>query len=89
MGSHSVRRHEGVSGKRFKLIRFYGVDVPNGEEWEFFDLKNDPDEMQSQYNNPEYAAEIAKLKKELANLRDKYEVVELPQKTSSKKKKKK
>ncbi|MDD7984593.1 sulfatase [Lentisphaera marina] len=88
-GAHSVRRHEGVSGKRFKLIRFYGKDVPNGEEWEFFDLKNDPKEMTSQYKNPEYAAEIAKLKKELANLRDKYEVAELPQKTSSKKKKKK
>ena len=42
---HAVRRHEGVSEKRFKLIRFYGKDVPNGEEWEFFDLKNDPQEM--------------------------------------------
>ena len=31
-GVHNVRRHEGVSGKRFKLIRFYGKDVPNGEE---------------------------------------------------------
>ncbi|EDM28602.1 mucin-desulfating sulfatase (N-acetylglucosamine-6-sulfatase) [Lentisphaera araneosa HTCC2155] len=85
-GSHSVRRHEGVTGKRFKLIRFYGIDVPNGEEWEFFDLKNDPDEMQSQYSNPEYAAEIAKLKKELQNLRDKYEVVEVPQKPKKKRK---
>jgi len=88
-GAHSVRRHEGVSGKRFKLIRFYGKDVPNGEEWEFFDLKNDPKEMTSQYNNPEYAAEIAKLKNELQNLRDKYEVVDVPQNLGSRKKKKK
>ncbi len=29
---HSVRRHEGVSDGRFKLIRFYGTDVPDGEE---------------------------------------------------------
>ena len=78
-GVHSVRRHEGVAGKRFKLIRFYGTDVPNGEEWEFYDLKNDPKEMQSQYANPEYAAEIAKLKAELSSLREQYEVVEVPQ----------
>ena len=85
-GAHSVRRHEGVSGKRFKLIRYYGIDVPNEEEWEFFDLKNDPKEMTSQYNNPEYAAEIAKLKKELANLKTKYKVVAIPQKGLKKKK---
>ncbi|MDD7986180.1 sulfatase [Lentisphaera marina] len=81
---HSVRRHEGVSGKRFKLIRYYGIDVPNGEEWEFFDLKNDPKEMTSQYDNPEYAAEIAKLKKELAKLRAQYKVVDIPQKERKK-----
>lgn len=27
-GAHSVRRHEGVFDSRWKLIRFYGVDVP-------------------------------------------------------------
>jgi len=37
--------------------------VPNGEEWEFYDLKNDPAEMKSQYDNAEYAGQIAKLKK--------------------------
>ncbi|WDE99277.1 sulfatase [Lentisphaera profundi] len=88
-GSHSVRRHEGVSGKRFKLIRFYGIDVPNGEEWEFYDLKNDPQEMKSQYNNPEYAAEIAISKKELQRLKDQYKVVDVPQKSPKKKSKKK
>ena len=38
-GYHSVRRHEGVSDGRWKLIRFYGQDVPDGEEFELFDLK--------------------------------------------------
>jgi len=85
---HSVLRHEGVAGKRFKLIRFYGIDVPNGEEWEFYDLKNDPAEMKSQYDNAEYAAEIANLKKELTRLRVKYEVVEVPQIHHLRKKKK-
>jgi arylsulfatase A-like enzyme len=71
---HSVRKHEGVAGKRYKLIRFYGQDVPNGEEWEFYDLKKDPQEMHSQYASPEYANTIAELKKELTNLRKQYKV---------------
>jgi arylsulfatase A-like enzyme len=75
-GAHSVRRHEGVSGKRYKLIRFYGADVKDGEEWELFDLKNDPSEMKSQYNNPEYAAIVEQMKKELGNMRQQYEVPE-------------
>ncbi len=88
---HSVRRHEGVAGKRFKLIRYYGIDVPNGEEWEFFDLETDPSEMTSEYSNPEYSAQIAELKEELKNLRTQYEVVDIPQThhlPSAKKKKK-
>jgi arylsulfatase A-like enzyme len=71
---HAVRRHEGVSEKRFKLIRFYGKDVPNGEEWEFFDLKNDPQEMKSEYSNSDYVDEVERLKKELHRLREYYQV---------------
>jgi arylsulfatase A-like enzyme len=73
-GAHSVKRHEGVSGVRFKLIRFYGQDVENGEEWEFYDLEKDPSEMRSEYGNPEYAAEVAHLKQELKRLRAQYAV---------------
>jgi arylsulfatase A-like enzyme len=76
---HSVRRHEGVADKRFKLIRFYGKDVPNGEEWEFYDLKNDPSEMKSQFRNPEYATQVADLQKELNRLREQYQVTEMAQ----------
>ncbi len=71
---HSVRRHEGVAAKRYKLIRFYGEDVPNGEEWELFDLKTDPDEMNSIYNDPAQAGRIAKMKAELKRLREFYQV---------------
>ena len=71
---HSVKRHEGVSEKRFKLIRFYGKDVTNGEEWEFYDLQNDPAEMKSEYANPEYSKEIKRLKNELQYLRKHYKV---------------
>jgi len=63
-----------VSTSRYKLIRFYGNDVPNGEEWEFYDLKEDPKELRSGYKNPKYQSEIAELKKELMRLREVYKV---------------
>lgn len=75
-GSHSVRKHEGVSTKRFKLIRFYGKDVPNSEEWEFYDLENDPNEMNNSYSNKEYEAKIKELKEELGRLKKHYKMPE-------------
>lgn len=77
-GIHSVRRHEGVATDRYKLIRFYGTDIPGGEYWEFFDLKTDPSEMKSVYDHPEYRNEIEELKKELAALKKRYDVKEIP-----------
>lgn len=71
---HSVRRHEGVSTHRYKLIRFYGKDVPNGEEWELYDLVEDPQEMKSVYGDPAYADKTAELKEELLRLRDVYQI---------------
>jgi len=83
---HSVRRHEGVATKQHKLIRFYGLDVPHGEEWEFYDLAKDPQEMNSEYANPAYAEKISDLKSALAKLREKYEVVDIPQHNLKKRK---
>lgn len=71
---HAVRRHEGVSTDRYKLIRFYGNDVPKGEEWEFYDLKEDPMEMRSGYSDAKYKTQIAELRKELLRLREYYQV---------------
>ncbi|MCF7956489.1 MAG: sulfatase [Phycisphaerae bacterium] len=68
-GYHSVRRHEGVATKRYKLIHFYDID-----EWEFYDLEKDPSEMQSQYENKKYADKIEELKKELLRLKKLYKV---------------
>ena len=73
-GAHSVRRHEGIAGDRYKLIRFYGLDVPNGEEWEFFDLKNDPAEMNNIYNDSKNEELIQKMKTELEALKIHYKV---------------
>ena len=71
-GYHSVRRHEGVADKRYKLIRFYGRGVPGGEEWELYDLKNDPSEMRSIYGDPEQKARMESMKGELRRLRRLY-----------------
>ena len=75
-GAHMVRRHEGVADKRFKLIRFYGQDVANGEEWEFYDLAIDPSEMKNIYGTAAVASKILEMKKELVQLRAEYTVTE-------------
>ena len=71
---HSVRRHEGVATSRYKLIRFYGKDVPNGEEWELYDLESDPQEMKSVYWDPAQIQRVSELKAELQRLRRHYAV---------------
>ena len=65
---HSVKRHYGVRNKRYKLIHFYN-DI---DEWELYDLKNDPKEMKNVYNEPAYAGIVKKLRAELKRLRKKY-----------------
>lgn len=65
---HMVPRHFGVRGERYKLMKFYQFD-----EWEFYDLQEDPDELTNQYNNPAYADRIAQMKVELERLRTEYQ----------------
>jgi arylsulfatase A-like enzyme len=78
-GEHRVRRHEGATTQRYKLIRFYGYDVPNREEWELYDLKNDPNEMRNEAQNPEYAKVLEQMKGHLIELKKQYDVTEVPQ----------
>ena len=68
-GGHGVPIHYGVTDGRFKLIRFPDEKL---NTWEFFDLKTDPMEMTSCYDDPKYKQPIADLKKELDRLRRKY-----------------
>ena len=75
-GWHSVRKHEGAMKGQYKLIRFYGKDVPNGEEWEFYDLKTDPMEMNSVYYNEQYIDTIQIMKHELQRLQTCYDVTD-------------
>lgn len=65
---HNVQPHYGVRTDRYKLIHFYY----NIDEWEFYDMEKDPDEMDNQYGNPEYAEIISELKTEIDNLQKQY-----------------
>ena len=65
---HMVKRHYGVRTDRYKLIHFY-YDV---DEWELYDLENDPNEMQSVYGDPVYAEIQGMLHKRLLELREEF-----------------
>ncbi|WP_075589676.1 sulfatase family protein [Labilibacter marinus] len=73
-GAHAVRRHEGVANKQYKLIRFYGEDVKGGEEWELYNLKKDPSEMNNIYSNSKIQGVIKEMKAELKRLKEQYKV---------------
>lgn len=62
----------------YKLIRLYGKDVPNGEEWEFYDLEKDPHELNNIYANPEMSGAVGEMKKALGELRTQYHVPDEP-----------
>jgi len=62
---HMVKRHYGVVTKDFKLVHFY-YDV---DEWEMYDRKKDPMELNNVYNDPAYASILENLKVKLAALR--------------------
>ena len=70
-GWHDVRRHYGIRTERYKLIHYYGIN-----EWELFDLEEDPDELRSVYSDPEYSGTVTRLKSELEQLRDQYQLDE-------------
>jgi arylsulfatase A-like enzyme len=65
---HMVKRHYGIVTRDYKLAHFY-YDV---DEWELYDRKKDPMEMNNVYDNPEYADIVVKLKEQLDGLRKKY-----------------
>ncbi len=66
--THRVAAHNGVRTERYKL--FY---LPNSDEWQLFDLKEDPMEMVSVHDRPEYAGVREKMTRIYHELRTKYE----------------
>lgn len=67
-GEHNVAKHVGIRSDRYKLINFY-----ENKEWELFDLKKDPSEINNVYNDPGYTKIVKSLKEELKNQMKKYQ----------------
>lgn len=65
---HSVKRHYGIRTADFKLIHFYN-DI---DEWEMYDLKNDPNELNNLYGKPEYSQIQSELMLLLRNVQKQY-----------------
>jgi arylsulfatase A-like enzyme len=75
---HMVKRHYGIRTDRYKLIHFY-YDI---DDWEFYDLQNDPQELHNLMDDPRHQSTIDSLKRELENLkkfyRDDSDITDLP-----------
>jgi arylsulfatase A-like enzyme len=65
-GTHNVARQYGVVTDRYKLVHFY---EPEFNYWEMFDLQKDPHELESVYNESQYAPARRNLEQELTKLR--------------------
>ena len=65
---HNVAQHYGVRTEQYTLARYPGL-----EEWELFDLEEDPEQLQSVYGEPDYSDVQERLKERLSELQKKYE----------------
>ena len=74
-GWHSVKRHYGVRTDRYKLIHYYN-DI---DQWELYDLLEDPDEMNNIYGKEGYQSLGNDLKNELQKLMTDLRVDDLEQ----------
>lgn len=68
LGEHAVPQHFGVRTQQHKLIYF-----PRTDEWNLFDLHNDPHELKSVDNDPKYSQVQNDLKDEFKRLRQVYD----------------
>ncbi len=66
---HMVKRHYGVRNDRYKLIHFYN-DI---DEWELYDLQEDPYELNNIYANPAYHDVKKQMQHELDSLQILYD----------------
>ena len=61
---HRVQPHYGVRTDRYKLIYFNRIN-----EWELYDLKKDPHELNNAYAKPKYGGTVSRLRSEMVRLR--------------------
>ncbi len=64
-GPHSGRKNRGIRTERWKFIHFF--EEP--QEYELYDLKNDPHEMKNLINDPNYHAVVSQLSIRMTELR--------------------
>ena len=64
---HGVARHYGLRSDRYTLAHFYETD-----EWELYDLEEDPKQLRSVYAEAAYAETLSTLKRELVELRERF-----------------
>jgi arylsulfatase A-like enzyme len=62
---HKVKPHRGVRTERYKLIHYY---LPP-EEFELYDLQQDPGELHNLYGDPKHAALVQQLRQRIDELR--------------------
>ena len=67
--AHAVPIHDGIRTQDHKLMFF-----PRGQQWQLFDLAQDPQEMQSVHADPQYRTVFQALQKRYRDLRKFYEV---------------
>jgi arylsulfatase A-like enzyme len=61
---HRVQPHYGIRTLKFKLIYFNKID-----QWELYDLEQDPHEIKNVYGDPKYAEIVKQLKAEMLRLK--------------------
>ena len=65
---HHVQPHYGIRTDRFKLIHFYyDMDI-----WEFYDLNDDPQELNNLIDSKDHKTIIDELKRDLYELKNEY-----------------
>ncbi|MEN9734457.1 MAG: hypothetical protein RLZ45_2452 [Verrucomicrobiota bacterium] len=62
-GHHNTRAHYGIRTATHKLIHYWKAD-----QWELFDLVQDPDELRNRYADADQATRVADLKARLRRL---------------------
>ncbi len=65
---HMVKRHNGIVTEDYKLVHFY-YDI---DEWELYDRKKDPQELNNVYDDPANKKVQKRLHRRLKKLRKKY-----------------
>jgi arylsulfatase A-like enzyme len=64
-GPHNVRKNRGVRTDRYKFVHYY--EAP--EEFEMYDLQEDPGELHNLYGDPRHAALAGELRRRIDELR--------------------